>query len=53
MIIKITPDIIVKGLISILLVFFVIAISYLWVQSGNYHFDTDQTHLHNAIQTAP
>lgn len=48
MLIKTSPDIIVKVLLSILIILFVFAISYLWIQTGHYHFDKNKTHLHQS-----
>ncbi|MFK5987188.1 MAG: hypothetical protein QM479_17410 [Pseudomonadota bacterium] len=44
------PEQIVKFLSAILIILFLIAMAYTWVQSGRYHFDTNQAHLHMDMQ---
>ena len=39
-------DQIVKFLSGILIILFLIAMAYIWVQSGHYHFGTNQIHIH-------
>lgn len=44
------PEQIVKFLSSILIILFLIAMVYTWVQLGHYHFDINQAHLQLDIQ---
>ncbi len=44
------PEQIVKILIYMLVGIFLIAMTYTWIQSGHYHFDTNQVHLQMDMQ---